>query len=68
VYFPRLARADLCVGAGEVTAFLRESALLREHLAVIAARADPTGQHGVAVMWALTLFGSSANFVVADCG
>jgi hypothetical protein len=48
-YFPRLAGADLCVGAGEMTAFLRECALLREHLDVIAAGADLTGQRGVAV-------------------
>lgn len=48
-YFPRLAGAGLCVGAVEMTAFLRECALLREHLDVIAAGAALTGQHGVAV-------------------
>ena len=44
-----LPTADLRVGAGETTAFLRECALLREHLDVIAAGADLAGQHGVAV-------------------
>jgi hypothetical protein len=48
-YFPRLAGTGLCVRAGEMTAFLRECALLREHLDVIAAGAALTGQHGVAV-------------------
>jgi hypothetical protein len=35
-HFPQLAGADLCVGAGEMTAFLRECAPLCEHLDVIA--------------------------------
>ena len=48
-YFPRLAGADLRVGAGEMTAFLRECALLREHLGAISAGAALTGQDGVAV-------------------
>jgi hypothetical protein len=49
MYFPRLAEADLCVGAAEVAAFLRECALLREHLDAIAAAADLSRQPGVAV-------------------
>jgi hypothetical protein len=48
-YFPQLADADLYVGAGEMTEFLRECSLLREHLDVIAAGAELLGQHGVAV-------------------
>lgn len=35
-YFPRFAEADLHVDAEEVAAFLREYALLREHLHAIA--------------------------------
>ncbi len=48
-YFPRLAGTDLRVRPGEMTAFLRECALLREHLDVIAAEVDLAGQPGVAV-------------------
>jgi hypothetical protein len=48
-YFPRLADADLRVDAGEVAAFLRECALLREHLDAITAAADLSRQSGVAV-------------------
>ena len=48
-YLPRLADADLRVGPEETTAFLRECALLREHLNVIAAGVDLAGQPGVAV-------------------
>ena len=48
-YFPRLAGADLRVAAREMTAFLRECALLREHLDVISAGAGLTGHHAVAV-------------------
>ena len=48
-YFPRLAGADLRVDAGEVAAFLRECALLREHLHVIAIAVDLSRQPGVAV-------------------
>jgi hypothetical protein len=47
-YFPRLARSDLHVPAAEMTAFLRECALLRTHLDAIAASVDLTGQTGVA--------------------
>lgn len=48
-YFPRLAETDLHVGAGDVTAFLRECALLREHLDVIVAAVDLSCQSGIAV-------------------
>src|ERR1700751_807432 len=48
-YFPRLAGADLRVDAGEVTAFLRECALLREHLDAIAAAVDLSRRPGIAV-------------------
>jgi len=48
-YFPRLAEADLRVGAGEVAAFLRECALLRENLYAIAASVDLSRQPGIAV-------------------
>ena len=48
-YFPRLAGADLRVDAGEVAAFLRECALLREHLDAIAAAVDLSRQPGIAV-------------------
>jgi hypothetical protein len=48
-YFPQLADADLNVGAEEMTEFLRECSLLREHLDVIAAGAERPAQHGVAV-------------------
>lgn len=48
-YFPRLAVADLYVDAGEVTAFLRECALLRANLDAIAAAVDLSRQPGVAV-------------------
>jgi hypothetical protein len=61
-YFPRLADADLHVGAGEMREFLRECSLLREHLDVIAAGADLPAQHGVAVNAAtgrVTAVGSS---------
>lgn len=48
-YFPRLAGSDLYVDAGDVAAFLRECALLREHLDVIAAAVDLSCQPGIAV-------------------
>lgn len=48
-YFPPLAGADLYVGADEMTAFLRECALVREHLDVITDAVDLAGQPGVAV-------------------
>ena len=48
-YLPRLAGTDLRIEPGEMTAFLRECALLREHLDVIAAGVDLAGQPGVAV-------------------
>jgi hypothetical protein len=48
-YFPQLAVADLCVDAGEVTAFLRECALLRKHLDAIAAAVDLSRSPGIAV-------------------
>lgn len=48
-YFPRLAEDDLRVEAGEVAAFLRECAVLREHLDAIAAAVDLSHQPGVAV-------------------
>lgn len=54
-YFPRLAEADLYVNAGEVTAFLRECALLRENLDAIAAAVDLSRQPGVAVNMATGL-------------
>lgn len=52
-YFPRLARADLHVDAGEVAAFLRECTLLREHLDAIAAAVDLSRQPGIAVNTAM---------------
>lgn len=48
-YFPRLEDADLFVDAEEVTAFLRECALLREHLDAITAAVDLSQQPGIAV-------------------
>jgi hypothetical protein len=48
-YFPRLAGADLRVDAEEVTAFLRECALMHEHLDAIAATVDLSRQPGIAV-------------------
>jgi hypothetical protein len=47
VYLPQLARTDLRVEAGKVTAFLGECALLREHLDAITAEMDLAGQPGI---------------------
>jgi hypothetical protein len=49
VYFPELAERDLRAAAGEVAAFLRECALLREHLNAITGAVDLSGQPGTAV-------------------
>jgi hypothetical protein len=48
-YFPQLDGADLCVDAREVTTFLRECALLREHLDAIVAAVDLSRQPGIAI-------------------
>lgn len=48
-FFPQLDGADLCVKAGEVKPFLRECALLRQHLDAIVAAVDLSRQPGIAV-------------------
>jgi hypothetical protein len=48
-YFPQLDGADLYIDAGQVTAFMRECALLRQHLDAIAAAVDLSRQEGIAV-------------------
>jgi hypothetical protein len=48
-FFPQLASSDLCIEPGQVTRFLGECTMLREHLDTIVAGVDLTSQRGIAV-------------------